>query len=223
MNGQVLNFDIASNSGVITGEDGNRYNFTGADWMDESNPARGMAVVFDADGNHAFNIYGDAPAPPPQPGPAPAPTRVVSRSLAVDAARAVYREISGMLFSLQPDEEILAEVSGSGVRSLVTTRRLVAQQSEFFGLIKDETYIPLENIDSVTQGRTINKTLLIIGIITIPICVGILIAAFAWFFTRKDAVIFESGAGETIVLGSRANRMAEFISAVELARQARAG
>ena len=56
MNGQVLNFDIAANSGVITGANGNRYNFTGADWMDANNPARGMGVDFDTDLDQAFEI-----------------------------------------------------------------------------------------------------------------------------------------------------------------------
>ena len=219
MNGQVLNFDIAANSGVITGADGNRYNFTGADWMDANNPARGMGVDFDTDGNNAVNIYGDAPAPVPQPAPAAAPAYAAPAA----AAPAVSRQLPRMLFSLQPYEQILSEASDRGNRTLITTHRLIGQSSEFFGLIKDETYIPLENIDSVQQGRTISKKWLIIGILTIPFFVGILITAFVWFFTRKDLLTFRSGSGGTIEMASGANRLTGFVDTIESARQARVG
>ena len=32
MKGKILDFSIQSNSGAISGEDGERYNFDGADW-----------------------------------------------------------------------------------------------------------------------------------------------------------------------------------------------
>lgn len=57
MRGTVLDFSIQSNSGVISGEDGNRYRFEGSTWRDSAPPARGMAVDFQASGTDALEIY----------------------------------------------------------------------------------------------------------------------------------------------------------------------
>lgn len=57
MRGTVLDFTIQSNAGVISGDDGNRYNFTGAAWRDSAPPSRGIAVDFQASGNNALEIY----------------------------------------------------------------------------------------------------------------------------------------------------------------------
>ena len=57
MEGKILDFSIQSNSGAISGEDGERYNFDGADWKEDSPPARGMSVDFSVEGNQAKEIY----------------------------------------------------------------------------------------------------------------------------------------------------------------------
>ena len=57
MKGTILDFSIQSNSGAISGEDGERYNFNGADWKGDSPPARGMSVDFSAEGNQAKEVY----------------------------------------------------------------------------------------------------------------------------------------------------------------------
>jgi TM2 domain-containing membrane protein YozV len=57
LRGQILGFSIQSNSGEISGVDGGRYHFTGADWQDRGAPAPGMAVDFQVDGNQARAIY----------------------------------------------------------------------------------------------------------------------------------------------------------------------
>ena len=57
MKGKILDFSIQSNSGAISGEDGDRYNFDGADWKGDSNPARGMSVDFSSEGNQAKEVY----------------------------------------------------------------------------------------------------------------------------------------------------------------------
>ena len=57
MNGRVLEYSVQTNSGAITGDDGNRYSFTGAEWKDQANPARGMRVDFDTDGRSAIGVY----------------------------------------------------------------------------------------------------------------------------------------------------------------------
>ncbi len=57
MKGKILDFSIQSNSGAISGEDGERYNFDGADWSGDSPPTRGMSVDFSIEDNQAKEIY----------------------------------------------------------------------------------------------------------------------------------------------------------------------
>ena len=57
MKGQILDFSIQTNAGVISGEDGKRYEFTGADWREAAPPQRGMSIDFEAQKNQAKNIY----------------------------------------------------------------------------------------------------------------------------------------------------------------------
>jgi TM2 domain-containing membrane protein YozV len=57
MKGQILDFTIQTNSGLITGSDGNRYEFSGAEWKGSTSPSRGMSVDFEADGKQARAVY----------------------------------------------------------------------------------------------------------------------------------------------------------------------
>jgi hypothetical protein len=57
MNGQILDYSPQTNSGLIAGDDGNRYNFVGAEWKDQAVPNRGMRVDFEAQGSDAVAIY----------------------------------------------------------------------------------------------------------------------------------------------------------------------
>ncbi len=57
MNGQILDYSPQTNSGLITGDDGSRYNFVGAEWKDQAIPNRGMRVDFEAQGSDAVAIY----------------------------------------------------------------------------------------------------------------------------------------------------------------------
>ena len=57
MNGQVLDFSIQTNSGTILGDDGSRYDFTGAEWRERVNPSRGMRVDFVAEGGNAVAVH----------------------------------------------------------------------------------------------------------------------------------------------------------------------
>ena len=63
MNGTILDYTVQTNSGLITGDDGNRYNFVGTEWKDEAIPNRGMRVDFEAQGGDAVAIYRAMPAP----------------------------------------------------------------------------------------------------------------------------------------------------------------
>lgn len=60
MKGQILDFSVQTNSGVITGDDGNRYAFTGESWLEPSVPQRGMRIDFDPDGSVATAIYSES-------------------------------------------------------------------------------------------------------------------------------------------------------------------
>ena len=58
MKGQILDYSIQTNSGVISGDDQNRYQFSGVQWRDPRNPARGQRVDFAVDGTgQAIEIY----------------------------------------------------------------------------------------------------------------------------------------------------------------------
>jgi TM2 domain-containing membrane protein YozV len=57
MKGQILNYSVQSNSGIISGDDNQRYRFNGADWMEYDPPRRGMQVDFDIIGTSATEIY----------------------------------------------------------------------------------------------------------------------------------------------------------------------
>lgn len=58
MKGQILDFSIQTNSGVISGDDQNRYQFSGAHWCGQVPPARGQKVDFTVDGTgQANDIY----------------------------------------------------------------------------------------------------------------------------------------------------------------------
>lgn len=57
MKGRVLDYSLQESSGVISGDDGNRYTFQNSDWRSEKLPSRGMSVDFDTEGSIAKDIY----------------------------------------------------------------------------------------------------------------------------------------------------------------------
>ena len=58
MKGNILDFSIQTNTGIISGDDQNRYNFTGAEWRGQRPPARGDRVDFDVDNTgNAIQIF----------------------------------------------------------------------------------------------------------------------------------------------------------------------
>ena len=57
MKGQILDYSVQTNTGTISGADGNRYSFTGAEWKGHGAPARGMSVDFETDGIQARGVY----------------------------------------------------------------------------------------------------------------------------------------------------------------------
>ena len=64
MKGKVLDFSIQSNTGIILGDNGSRYPFTGQQWKEQINPIRGTAVDFEVNSaQQAIAIYIDTPIP----------------------------------------------------------------------------------------------------------------------------------------------------------------
>lgn len=58
MLGQILNFDPAEGQGVISGEDGNRYDFLVKEFKSQGqNPRNGAQVDFDAHDGIAIDVY----------------------------------------------------------------------------------------------------------------------------------------------------------------------
>ena len=58
MKGQILDFSLQKNGGVISGDDGNRYLFHSSEWREQTMPTRGMAVDFDInEKNHGVAVY----------------------------------------------------------------------------------------------------------------------------------------------------------------------
>jgi TM2 domain-containing membrane protein YozV len=68
MKGRVLDFIIQTNSGIISGDDGRRYSFSGAEWRETMPPRRGMLVDFDASEGLASAVYRIAEAGEPSRG-----------------------------------------------------------------------------------------------------------------------------------------------------------
>lgn len=58
MKGTILNFSIQQNKGIISAENGNRYEFTSQAWKENIAPKKGMSVDFSAQYNgQAQDIY----------------------------------------------------------------------------------------------------------------------------------------------------------------------
>ena len=57
MKGHILDFTVQTNSGIISGDDNQRYTFHGTDWMEQDPPRRGMPVDFATVGDQATQVY----------------------------------------------------------------------------------------------------------------------------------------------------------------------
>ena len=67
MKGNVLDFSVQTNSGIISGDDQNRYMFAGTEWRGENAPKSGDRVDFDIDLDGdailVFNALGETQIP----------------------------------------------------------------------------------------------------------------------------------------------------------------
>ena len=57
MKGRILSYSVQTNSGEISGDDGNRYTFAGQEWQESQPPARGMYVDFATEGSQATGVF----------------------------------------------------------------------------------------------------------------------------------------------------------------------
>ena len=57
MKGQILDFSVQKNEGVITSADGSRYTFNGSEWKSDIQPNKEMWVDFEANESNATRIY----------------------------------------------------------------------------------------------------------------------------------------------------------------------
>jgi hypothetical protein len=84
LGGRVLDFNQATFSGLILGDDGVRYGFNAMEWRNASmRPAQGLQVNFEAKGAQAFSIYPTAlPSTLPRPAAALPPGSLAPRPFA---------------------------------------------------------------------------------------------------------------------------------------------
>jgi len=61
MKGTVLHFDDQKRTGLITGDDSNRYKFSAEEWKPSTVPRVGCNVDFVKDGENAKEIFSSAP------------------------------------------------------------------------------------------------------------------------------------------------------------------
>lgn len=57
MKGKILDYNIQKSSGIISGDDGNRYEFSNLDWKSDKFPQTNQKVDFIIDGVYAKEIY----------------------------------------------------------------------------------------------------------------------------------------------------------------------
>jgi len=62
MKGKILDYSVQNSSGIISGNDGNRYNFINKEWKSDKSPMANQLVDFDINENNAIAIYLDATA-----------------------------------------------------------------------------------------------------------------------------------------------------------------
>ncbi|WP_320033660.1 TM2 domain-containing protein [Campylobacterota bacterium DY0563] len=57
MKGKILDFSLQEGKGIISGDNGTRYDFVISEWKNEKAPAVGQTVDFDMNENSAVSIY----------------------------------------------------------------------------------------------------------------------------------------------------------------------
>ena len=149
-----------------------------------------------------------------------------------------------MPFSLMPEEAMVGESQystrflfwGESGRFRITNRRLALTQSQFGSEVSQ--YMPLENIDSMQEGKSssprwliaaviffiIGVPLLLLGGLGALIWIPAVVCLVIWFLKRRETLVVKSGNGE-IRLDSQGligfSDMGQLLAQVDEARTAR--
>ena len=59
MKGKILDYSIQKSEGIISSDDGQRYNFSSSEWKSDKSPSANQIVDFKIDGENATEIYLD--------------------------------------------------------------------------------------------------------------------------------------------------------------------
>ena len=112
MKGKILDFSIQTNSGIISGEDNRRYQFTGSEWKEQSIPQRGTEVDFEntEDGN-ALGVYlalensvSSQPVTPTIPAPV-VPAKAVQQPQAITQTPVIQQQATNPGKDGKPEEQ----------------------------------------------------------------------------------------------------------------------
>ncbi|AIT06667.1 hypothetical protein MC45_10115 [Sphingomonas taxi] len=120
MRGQVLGVDQRTGEGLVAGDDGRRYRFTPEDWAQRGEPAIGLQVDFEAEGDRALSVF---PMPSAR-GVATAPPPPASREPVTDRNKIVAAVLAFFLGTLGIHRFYLGR-TGSGIVMLVMTITVV--------------------------------------------------------------------------------------------------
>jgi TM2 domain-containing membrane protein YozV len=96
MRGQVLGVDTRTGDGVVTGDDGRRYRFRPEDWAPQGEPAIGLYVDFETNGERALSLLPVPGAPQPVMMAASRPEPVNDRNRLVAALLAFFLGTLGL-------------------------------------------------------------------------------------------------------------------------------
>lgn len=119
MRGQVLGVDTRTGEGLVAGDDGRRYRFTPEDWAQRGEPAIGIAVDFEAEGDRALSVF-----PMPAAGGVRQVTVPVSPELYNDRNKFVAAALAFVLGTLGVHRFYLGR-TGSGIAMLVMSITVV--------------------------------------------------------------------------------------------------
>jgi hypothetical protein len=120
MRGQVLGVDQRTGEGLVAGDDGRRYRFTPEDWAQRGEPAIGIQVDFEAEGDRALSVF----PMPSTGGVASVPAHPASRELVTDRNKIVAAVLAFFLGTLGIHRFYLGR-TGSGIVMLVMTITVV--------------------------------------------------------------------------------------------------
>ncbi|MEA1083975.1 TM2 domain-containing protein [Sphingomonas sp. CD22] len=119
MRGQVLGVDQRTGEGLVAGDDGRRYRFTPEDWAQRGEPAIGLHVDFEAEGDRALSVFAM-----PAAGGVAAARHPAPREPASDRNKIVAALLALFLGTLGIHRFYLGR-TGSGVVMLVMTLTVV--------------------------------------------------------------------------------------------------